>query len=406
MPTERSLVGGGTTYDNSSVSSSLQQYYQFSYFDGISVYPYDKNSIYINTNNYPWIYQNGLFTGTLPYQNCVDNCCLLSVSNKSYPGIAMTFGLPVVLTKYRMWNGFKQNIICPFLGSPDYINTNIGYETPQGWTLYGSNDYITWTAIDSRSNQNLFPYATDRLCSNSPYVEYSIASPAAYKWYKLSITQASRTGACGKSGCSYNNFQIGELQLWGYEDPTTPCSLHGYDSLFPGVIYKNSSNIALSPPTADGYGRYISNNFSNAFGQTIKDIYTNPTTPWIVRGWSYTIRSGNSMDGYLDFGISVKISSYKFKSQYWYISGSWTTSGNSAKNWTLKASNDFSSWTTISTVTNAANNTNYNSYSISSSASYRYYKFSITDGYNTWSDKGGSGFYSIVGDIQMVGTIA
>jgi hypothetical protein len=418
MPTERALVGGGANYDNSSLSSNLQQYYNFSYFDSFSIYPYDKNSIATFNAGRRGTYQSGLFTGNLPYQNYADNCYLtftgdvfytyLVGNNSYYPALVMTFGLPVVLTKYRMWNGFKQNIICQFVGSPDNISGNIGYETPQSWTLYGSNDYITWTVVDSRSNQNVFPYATDRLCSNSPYVEYSISSPSAYKWYKLTIDKGSRTGVCYKSGCRYSNFQIGEVQLWGYEDPTTPCSLHGYDSLFPGVIYKNSANTPISASTSDGYGRYLSYNFSNAFGQTITGIYSNPTQPSTVRAWSGSpLFSSGGMNGYLDFGISVKVSSYKLKSAYWYkIYYYWSSSGRIAKNWILQASNDFSSWTTISTVTNAANNANYNSYDISNPSAYRYYKFSITNGYDNFSYKSGSGFYANIGDIQLVGTIA
>jgi hypothetical protein len=199
------------------------------------------------SNNYT-ILTNRLFTGVLPYTDPYDKdyYCQTLKLNPLVPNylpalstynaaneIFFTFGLPVTLTKYRIWNGFAN-------GTSGQTSANMGLDTPRSWILYGSNDYITWTAIDSRSNQSPLSYATSKLCKDSPYSEYSISSPSAYKIYKLSVTLGASNSSlafdCNKSGCSYfYGWQIGELQLWGYESPTSSCSLHGYDTLLPGT---------------------------------------------------------------------------------------------------------------------------------------------------------------------------
>jgi hypothetical protein len=145
-----------------------------------------------------------LFNGTLPYKNINNSNYLINRNN--YNPIYMYFKIPTVLTKYRMYNGFAANI-------PMGVSYNdIGNQTPQAWNLYGSNDDVNWTLVDSRTSQSRFPYATSTDASSSAYVEYTISSPVAYKTYKLDVTLGGRDAYnCTKSGCSYD-YQIGEIQ--------------------------------------------------------------------------------------------------------------------------------------------------------------------------------------------------
>lgn len=54
---------------------------------------------------------------------------------------------------------------------------------PRNWTLYGSQNRVTWTPIDSRTGQTF----SGRFVRNT----YSIASPGAYQHYRLEITANS-----------------------------------------------------------------------------------------------------------------------------------------------------------------------------------------------------------------------
>jgi len=69
---------------------------------------------------------------------------------------------------------------------------------PKAWTLYGSNDRVTWTPIDSRSG---IVFAS-RYQANT----YTIATPASFQHYKFDVTQNS-----GNTSAT----QLGELTLNG-----------------------------------------------------------------------------------------------------------------------------------------------------------------------------------------------
>jgi len=76
MPTERALVGGGTTYDNTQVNVQYRPYYKFTTsdnniwnVDNISASAYSIIDGTAKSNSYV----NDLFTGVLPYQNPWDS---------------------------------------------------------------------------------------------------------------------------------------------------------------------------------------------------------------------------------------------------------------------------------------------------------------------------------------------
>lgn len=59
--------------------------------------------------------------------------------------------------------------------STDMITRN-----PKDWQFQGSNNGVTWTTLDTQSNQKFF----DRHVLNS----YTVASPASFRYYRLNIT--------------------------------------------------------------------------------------------------------------------------------------------------------------------------------------------------------------------------
>jgi hypothetical protein len=322
--------------------------------------------------------------------------------------------LPVTLTKYRIWNGFAN-------GTSGQTSSNMGLDTPRSWVLYGSNDYINWTAVDSRSNQSPLSYATSKLCGSSPYSEYSITSPSAYKAYKFSVTLGGSYSAiaidCNKSGCTYfYGWQIGELQFLGYESPTSSCSLHGYDTLLPGTSGSMSKLFGLKNAckevgnSEEGSGQIDSWRF---LWKYLGDwSYEHPE--YSILGQTRTLRAdciqtnNVGISASIDMGQALTITSYKILGGYVSM---YSGSGNaSPKAWTLYGSNNNSTWTTIDSRTNIAlGYTSYLNYNIGSPASYRYYKIEAKPGgggVTTGCDKGGCCYTIKISDLQLVGYLS
>jgi hypothetical protein len=348
--TPRALVGGGTTYNPTFINSDYRRYF---------------NSV-INSDN------ASVLNGTLPLQNILSDS--YSYSSRSVPTFLFDFRIPTVVTKYRMWNGFLANY-----GIQGRYG-DIGNQTPQAWTLQGSNDEISWTTVDTRSGQAALSYATSTDPTASPYSEYTITSPTAYKSYKLVVSTGGRNGfECDKSGCAYDA-QIGEIQLWGYESPTTSCALHGYNTLLPTVKYLNSSGAVTN-----------SDNFSYAFRMGTILSLSSQLSQWMNYPNPWQISTGSTKDGYLGFDYPVTLTAYKI----------WSGRA-SAYSFNLYGANTFGSWTSIDsrTLSTVGANATFN---IASPSSYSYYKISITNSNDTWSNKGGSGYYVQIKDIQLQG---
>lgn len=422
MPTERILVGGGTDYDNTQVSAAYQPYYKFTTSDNF-IWNEDGNRWNVGYNgpynNTQYIdgtlkginYVNNLFNGVVPYQNIFDsyyknsinlfgpinsgnNQSLSVSSSKAY----FSFGLPVVLTKYRMYNAFGEGVFGNSYGA--VIGSDMGNQTPQDWNLAGTNDGVTWTTIDSRTNQAKFPNATSRLAKDCSYSEYAIASASAYKTYRLIVTKGGRSATeCNKSGCKYDAFQIGEIQLLGYESPTTPCELHGGYTLFPTAKYLNGSGGLLTEPAGTDAKSSFARAFSNrGFARPLSSYYSVYSfyVIYLTSFWgSFSVAQNTIADtGYLDFGVAVTLSSYNM------------TSG-SIKAWTLYGSNNNSTWSIIddrSNVTGNNSSTIYN-YTISSPGSYRYYKMEIKGG-QIFSNKSGTYYTVQINALQFIGSVS
>lgn len=351
--TPRALMGGGVTYNPTFINSDYRAYYSSSIVN------------YQNTS---------ILNGTLPLQNW-NNINNYGLNISPY---VFNFMIPTVLTKYRLWNGFMANVYREF--GQGYQYSDIGNQTPQGWTIQGSNDDLTWTTIDTRTSQARLPYATSVDPSVSSYSEFTIASPAAYKSYRMNITSPGRVSYnCGKSGCSYDT-QIGEIQLWGYESPATSCALHGYNTNLPFVKYLNSS------------GAVSDSVFVNAFRQSTSRGNLSNTWTWSNpdRVNDMSKRVGTIMDtGYMGVDYPITITSYKM----------WTSGINS---WKWYGANTFGSWTLFDTRSSVSSGSNV-TFSISSPTSYKYYKIELTGSSSQFCYKDGCNYTGRVNDIQING---
>lgn len=461
MPNERVLVGGGTIYDPT-LSGNSSNYYKFNWYDFYRFYqraPWDISESappYLYGRYATNIFNYNLFTGILPYQNPYDNnfyyisrryygspspACNGSYFSKTY--LYFDFNFPVVVTKYRMWNGFAANVYRYDTTSQNYsytnaFSTNIGADYPRDWILYGSNDNFNWTIVDTRTNQT-FNYATDRLCSKSPYNEYSITSPTAYKIYRLSVTKGSTNMPiginCSKSSCAcyiYPYFQLGEMQFLGYEDPSVSCSIYGGDTKNITVNYSGDTNIGYAlvmfayneTRNTSGNPTYtLTYNYSDLDFrkyEPLSDFWSNADQGYYeldnsLRGWRSNTRvyiSNNNniaASGVIDLGIAYTLTGYSLRglvapdAQY----GRYPTD-MSATSWDWYGSNDNSSWTLIHSVRNdtGTSASYYKSYSITSPGSYRYYKLNLLNG-KQWAycDKSGCYSYPTVGGLQLIGRV-
>jgi len=68
---------------------------------------------------------------------------------------------------------------------------------PKDWQLQGSNDGSAWTAVDSRTGQASFPIRQQT-------ITYDVASPGAYRYYRLNVTANNGDGST----------QLSELRLF------------------------------------------------------------------------------------------------------------------------------------------------------------------------------------------------
>jgi hypothetical protein len=59
-------------------------------------------------------------------------------------------------------------------------STDLVPRDPKDWQFQGSNDGVTWTTLDTQAGQAF----TDRTQLKS----YTVATPGAYRWYRLNIT--------------------------------------------------------------------------------------------------------------------------------------------------------------------------------------------------------------------------
>ena len=79
------------------------------------------------------------------------------------------------------------------------INSNVN---SGAWTLYGSSNNSTWASIDNRTG----------ISNNNSLVNYAVASPASYRYYKMELKNGQTYS--GKGGSGYT-IQVYGLQFMG-----------------------------------------------------------------------------------------------------------------------------------------------------------------------------------------------
>ena len=365
--TPRALIGGGTNYIASFVSSDYKAYF----------------SNIVNQTN------EALVNGSLPYDN-IHGKYINNTNSYGYPWY-YNFIVPTTITKYRLWNAFKSGVsfISPDNGSTKY--SDYGNQTPQGWKLQGSLDGASWTDVDTRTSQARLPYATSNDPITSAYNEYTISSPAAYKIYRFLVTAGGRSAYnCDKSGnCSYD-WQLGQLQLWGYESPSTSCGLHGYYSSLPTAKYITSSGSLSSISTTSGSYFSFSYVFYNS-GFLGHDSRTSRT-------WDHYYRINSTPVGqykteYIGFDFPIVLNGYNIRCV-----------GDMVTSWDIYGSNDLSSYTLLDSRTGQNTSSISTTFSFSNSTGYKYFKFVFKNGTQS-CNKDGCSWSANIADIILRGTL-
>jgi hypothetical protein len=363
--TPRALVGGGVTYDPTFINADYRQYF---------------TSVNNNLNNC-------ILNGYLPLQNTLNSSYSYTNYNKSLPTFIFDFRIPTVITKYRMWNGFMANI------GVYQRYSDLGNQTPQAWSFQGSNDEINWTTVDTRTSQAMLTYASTNDPATSSYSEFEISSPAAYKSYRLVLSGRGRTDFGSSKSGVLSDTQLGEVQLWGYESPSTSCALHGYNTLLPTAKYYTSAGVVTNTDP-----------FSSAFNMGTVLGISNTIAAWTTaknNAGAFFVSAGATKDGYIGFDYPMTLTSYKL----WAGAGS-SAYGNVTTNTTysfrIYGASTFGTWTLLDTRTLVATGSAA-TFTISSPALYSYYKISIFNSSVGVSQKSGGGFVGLIKDIQLQG---
>lgn len=188
---------------------------------------------------------------------------------------------------------------------------------PRDWQLLGSNDGSTWITLDSRTGQSF----ANRLQTNT----YTIASPGAYRYYRLNITAIFDP--------TVNCIQLSELSLWGA----------------PASAYAQKFPVEAADQAFDGLTstKWYSNDNAGTNGWLRYDFGVEGAR--ILTGYSLT--SANDVPG------------------------------RDPRDWQLQGSNDGITWTTLDTQTGQLFTARFQtkSYSLApTTTAYRTYRLNVT----------------------------
>ncbi|XYI02602.1 basic secretory protein-like protein [Sorangium sp. So ce1128] len=191
---------------------------------------------------------------------------------------------------------------------------------PRAWRLLGSNDGMTWTVLDTRSNESF----SSRFQTKS----YTVAGAQAYRKFRLEIQQ--NLGG-------WPEIQLSEFALFG--SPGTP--------------------VLPAPPVITASGENgPQETAARAFdGRPISKWLTFSNTGWI----RYELPTAFTIDGYA-------------------ISSANDYPSRDPRSWTLQGSNDGVTWTTLDTRSGQsfANRFQRNHYFINNTTAYKTYRFNFT----------------------------
>ncbi|WZO98344.1 discoidin domain-containing protein [Isosphaeraceae bacterium EP7] len=200
---------------------------------------------------------------------------------------------------------------------------------PKSWSLKGSNDGVSWTTLDTQTNQA----NTSSLGTRT----YSFSNATAYRIYRLDNIASNGDSI----------IQLAEVRLRGPSSVPVATGVRVDRTAVPDIV------VSARGDNGTGEGR-------------AKALDNNASTKWLDF-------SGSSWLQYQFAGASAYVID-----QYTLTSASDTSSypGRAPKSWSLKGSNDGVSWTTLDTQTNQANTSSLGTrtYSFSNATAYRIYR--------------------------------
>ena len=416
-PQLRPLIGGGVNYQNNEVLNDYIAYYsqvvdQYNYTITNGRLAYDN----IWCSDYLWSPYRDAFQNNvqLPYAQAIGS----GGSGVYY----FNFMMPVMLTKYRLWNAFKAGVLFPDGFVANKIRySDFGNQTPRSWKIQGTNDDLFWEDVDVRTNQDRLPYATSNIAGSSDYGEFHIENiydengdlilgEKPYKTFRFIVTEGGRDAyGCNKSGCSYD-WQLGEIQLWGLESKTSSCALHGYYSSLPLVKYIDSTGALDNSTFKKAFYK------SGGLGNDSKNMRAGNVKKEFHSCWDIPEKnSSNSPDylqvgqtavGYIELDYFVEIISYSLRSGISVRGGAITYLAA----WELYGSPKhpaYNEWYLMDERCGITYNSIEIDYKCSNPGAFKYFKFVAKDGYpRLGCDKSGNcGMWAVrIGDIQLKGS--
>ncbi len=234
--------------------------------------------------------------------------------------IAYKFGEATVVNAYGMYN---------------YTSTYPVERAPHTWTFEASDDGESWIRLDERL------YESDWTAGEYRY--YSFTNAKAYLQYRICITD--------NNGADFTQFS--HLEFYDTSD-----ALDILDTTNSGAVVSASSSHASCGPSGafDGNkenaaGRWLAERAEEMF---VVYCFEEATAVNAMRIWNGSDTKGK---------------------------GGYDSAGRAPKDWTLSASNDGESWTTLDTRTNEtgwASSGESRIYRFENSSAYKYYRFCCT----------------------------
>ncbi|MFF9779162.1 glycoside hydrolase N-terminal domain-containing protein [Streptomyces sp. NPDC013978] len=205
---------------------------------------------------------------------------------------------------------------------------------PQEWTLSGSTDGEAWTVLDSRTLEAPFE-------SRFQTKRFDCADPAAYRFYRFDFVP--------KSGVSH--FQVAEIGLTGVDLGAS------------GAVYVSS------PGERSGGSSQDAGPASGARSTDVsRSVDRDPATVWRVTGTS------PELVWQADLPRAVALTSYT-------LTAAPNRPREDPRQWTLEASKDGSTWTTLDTRrygTPFADRGETRTFRFTNTTAYRVYRLTLT----------------------------
>jgi len=222
---------------------------------------------------------------------------------------------------------------------------------PKDFTLKGSNNGSDWTVLDTQTSQTGWTSGQTRT--------FTISSPTTeYRYYRLDIT-------ANNGDATYT--QVGEFYLY----LAAPA-----DEFAPHAMTTDS---APSP--------YVSSASTYQAGSNPYQAFNGLTTGWLGN-------NGGADWVQIDLGAGNV-----FLIEQYQVQSGFSGAARAPKDWTLKGSNNGSSWTTLDTRTNETGWGTFDlrAYTVTGAAAYRYFRFDVTA-------NNGDGTYTEVDELFLQGT--